>query len=162
MESAPYPNKAFDVVTMFDVLEHTRDPIACLQEIRRVLTDDGFVAIRVPDVGGLLPRLCHSVTRLTRGRYSKPFRLLWQVHRWGFNGTSLQVLSQQSGFVIHSEYGEDAQDLGLMDKKDWARSVFVRLAVRGVVTLSHWLRLWDERVVVLSKDSGPATVGQAS
>jgi 2-polyprenyl-3-methyl-5-hydroxy-6-metoxy-1,4-benzoquinol methylase len=40
---------AFEIVTCLNVLEHLRDPLTALRTLRSVLTEDGIVAIVVPD-----------------------------------------------------------------------------------------------------------------
>jgi len=50
LEEANFPTGAFDCVTMWDVLEHVHDPLGTLREISRVLSDDGILVIRVPNL----------------------------------------------------------------------------------------------------------------
>jgi SAM-dependent methyltransferase len=47
-KAIPYPNATFDIVTMFDVLEHIYDQSAALREIRRVLKPGGLLVVTVP------------------------------------------------------------------------------------------------------------------
>ena len=56
IENAPYPNDFFDVIAMFDVLEHTQNPVTCLREVRRLLTNQGVVVIRVHPVESAVQR----------------------------------------------------------------------------------------------------------
>ena len=51
LEDAGYPDKHFDVVTLWHVLEHMRDPAGCLQEIHRILKDSGVLAAELPNIG---------------------------------------------------------------------------------------------------------------
>src|SRR5215472_13721720 len=44
-------NRAYDVVTAFDVLEHMRDPAVLLVKARGWLAPGGVVALTVPDIG---------------------------------------------------------------------------------------------------------------
>ncbi len=44
-----YPNAFFDVVTMWDVLEHVTSPSAHLCEIHRILKQGGWLIVKVPD-----------------------------------------------------------------------------------------------------------------
>ncbi|MCS7220911.1 MAG: class I SAM-dependent methyltransferase [Anaerolineae bacterium] len=48
--SAEFPDRCFDVVTMWDVLEHLYDPVAVLKEIGRVLKPDGVLILRTPSL----------------------------------------------------------------------------------------------------------------
>ena len=50
LEEAKFPDSAFDVVTLWDVLEHLHDPTATLEEISRILNPDGIVVLRVPNL----------------------------------------------------------------------------------------------------------------
>lgn len=44
-----YPPNYFDAVTMWDVLEHTPDPVAYIQEIYRILKKDGVLIMTTPN-----------------------------------------------------------------------------------------------------------------
>jgi len=158
LENTSYPGHFFHVVTMFDVLEHTINPVVCLQEVRRLLVDNGLLVVRVPDLDGLLPRVSHCLQRVTLGHYSKPVRLLWRFHRWGFNWSSLERLFAHDGFDILAQYGEDAQGLSAMKYKHWARNPIVVAGVTTIIHLSRLLGLWDERVVIARKQSAYQSV----
>lgn len=45
IEDANYPNDFFDVITMWDFIEHITDPLSCLKEVRRILKNDGMLFI---------------------------------------------------------------------------------------------------------------------
>jgi len=45
----PYPEKSFDIVVAKDILEHVLDPLAVLQEIRRVLRPHGNLMVIIPN-----------------------------------------------------------------------------------------------------------------
>lgn len=47
---APFEAARFDAVTLWDVLEHTHDPLAILQATRRLLRPGGIVAFSIPDL----------------------------------------------------------------------------------------------------------------
>jgi len=48
-EQLPFQNGAFGVIYCFAVLEHTREPFACLDEMLRVLEAGGFLFLELPD-----------------------------------------------------------------------------------------------------------------
>jgi len=57
LEDASYPPASFDVVTLWNVLEHLHDPIKTLQEVRRVLCSDGVLILSIPNGESLDARL---------------------------------------------------------------------------------------------------------
>ena len=57
LEQAGFADEFFDVVTLWDVLEHLHDPAGSLREIYRILKPDGLVVIRVPNASSWDSRL---------------------------------------------------------------------------------------------------------
>jgi SAM-dependent methyltransferase len=53
-ELSSLPSGAFDVVTIFQVLEHVVDPVAILREIVRIVRPGGRVLIAVPNNDGVV------------------------------------------------------------------------------------------------------------
>lgn len=49
LEQARFSDGLFDVVTLWDVLEHMHDPAGSLREIYRILKPDGLLVIRIPN-----------------------------------------------------------------------------------------------------------------
>jgi SAM-dependent methyltransferase len=47
----------FDVIAMFDVIEHMRDPIACIERARSLLAPDGLLVIETGDLASPWARL---------------------------------------------------------------------------------------------------------
>jgi SAM-dependent methyltransferase len=47
-EPLPFPDGSFDGVLIGEVLEHLRDDVGALQNLRRVLRDDGILVVTVP------------------------------------------------------------------------------------------------------------------
>jgi SAM-dependent methyltransferase len=57
----PYANGSFDVVLCNQVLEHVREDVAALHEMRRVLKPHGLLILGVPNEGCLLARVRNHV-----------------------------------------------------------------------------------------------------
>lgn len=51
------PAAAYDTITAFDTIEHLVDPRSFLVGVRHWLAPDGTLALTLPDMGGLLPRI---------------------------------------------------------------------------------------------------------
>ncbi|MHB1582171.1 MAG: class I SAM-dependent methyltransferase [Acidimicrobiales bacterium] len=79
----------WDVVTMFDFLEHVRDPVATLRAVRSVLSPSGRALISTPSTGS-------PVHRLT-GRLWPQYR---EEHLVLFTPAGLQLALARAGFVL--------------------------------------------------------------
>ena len=61
---AGYADASFDVITLFDVIEHLADPQAELAAILRLLKPGGLLLQSTPDIDGLFPRLSLLVAKI--------------------------------------------------------------------------------------------------
>lgn len=127
-KAIPFPDASFDVVTLFEVLEHVSDERSLLAEIRRVLRDDGLLIVSVPrrnllsfmDWGNykyLFPALHRRwyVRKHGRSAYeyryvNNPYGLIGDVEKekaWHkhFRRRDLVALLRGSGFAIRDVDG---------------------------------------------------------
>ena len=80
---------SFDVVTLWDVLEHTPDPKAVLLECGRILKDKGLLVVNYPDIGSLVSRLM-----------GRQWVFLLSVHLYYFTLSTIKKILEQTGFQI--------------------------------------------------------------
>jgi len=78
----------FDVITMFDVIEHVREPLAWLVRARELLAPGGLLVIETGDVASAWARLL--------GRHW--YFLDPPQHLWYFTGDGLEALLARAGF----------------------------------------------------------------
>jgi SAM-dependent methyltransferase len=87
---ADLPSGHFHAVTLWDVLEHTFDPLDTLREVNRLLVDDGIVGMTLPN--------WHSLDRMLFGRawigYDVP------RHLYAFTQPVLRRLLKDAGFCV--------------------------------------------------------------
>jgi SAM-dependent methyltransferase len=63
----PFADGALDVVFCTEVLEHLKEPVGCLREIRRTLRPRGRLALSVPNATGFAP--FHRLGAVVRGAW---------------------------------------------------------------------------------------------
>ena len=89
-DAIPFRDGRFQVVTLWDVIEHLTDPNAALSEIARVLAPGGRLILTTGDVESALARLSGARWHL----YTLP------EHLYFFSRRSLQILLERNGFEI--------------------------------------------------------------
>ena len=80
----------FDLVTMWDVLEHIPDPVAAVREVRKVLKPDGFFLIETQNVNSTAARVLGK-----RWQHYKHAE-----HIYHFNAKTLGDILTRGGFEI--------------------------------------------------------------
>lgn len=90
IEKAHYPEQFFDVITLWDVLEHLHHPLQALEEINRILKPNGLLVLRLPNAAS---------------RDAALFGPFWAGldpprHLYVFTPQTLQHMLQKSGFAI--------------------------------------------------------------
>ena len=80
--------KTFDVITMFDVIEHVRDPRADLLHARARLRQGGLLVLNTPDAGSLYARVLGERWHL----------IVPPEHLDYFTRRAMRILLEQTGF----------------------------------------------------------------
>jgi 2-polyprenyl-3-methyl-5-hydroxy-6-metoxy-1,4-benzoquinol methylase len=60
LEITDLPSHSFDLITLWEVLEHLAEPQLVLTESRRLLSPEGLLLILVPNAGSLVTRVLHE------------------------------------------------------------------------------------------------------
>lgn len=93
LEDADFPAGSFQVITLWDVLEHVNSPTQVMSLVRKWLTPGGWVFLNLPNSA--------SLTAKTSG---SRWVLLLREHFWYFSPVTMQFLLEKTGFtLIHSQ-----------------------------------------------------------
>lgn len=92
LASSGFPNQHFDVITMWDVIEHVSDPAAELREAHRLLCPGGILVVHTMDIDSLFARLM-----------GHRWPWLMEMHLFFFSQRTLKQMVEKIGYqVIHS------------------------------------------------------------
>lgn len=108
LEQAKYPSETFDVITMFEVIEHLPDPLNTLKECNRILKKNGLIIIQTGNVESLSAKI-----------YGKrwPYFLLGHLHY--FSKKTISKMLEKAGFKIVKIYNGDEISLSANYKCFW-------------------------------------------
>ena len=86
----------FDIVTLWDVLEHVRQPFELLLQLRGVLRPGGLIFVSVPNASAMRWKaVVHRLRGLPKGFGWVP----WE-HVFYYSPASLALLHRNAGFVV--------------------------------------------------------------
>lgn len=149
LEDDTFPPGRFDVVTMWDVIEHVPDPTVTLKRILPLLRPGGLLLLKTPNVDGLFPQASLRVAgRLGFWGHPEP-----PGHLYQFSSKTLGRMTANAGFAPVAEHQQRIPiSYSFGGPRQWLRSLkwaaycaaFIPLALAG-----PWLRRGDDVVLVL-------------
>jgi len=129
LREADLPTSGFDVVTLWDVIEHFANPRAELREINRILKPGGILGIITPNIGS-------PAARILKDKWLEIHRM--PEHLIFFSARTLKRLLEETGFEIL-----EAHSIGKKFYLDsFIRNLNFQLRVFGLPALPvprfHW------------------------
>ena len=148
---AGHDDASFDIITLFDVIEHLPDPLSELSALRRLLKPGGLLLQSTPDIDGLFPRLSEKLAnRLDYWPHPEPPHHLFQ-----FSQATLSRMTEKAGFAVEGAHHTSIDlDYNFGSPRHWKRSpkmlayaaVFAPVALVGEWTgQGDWLYLGATR-----------------
>jgi SAM-dependent methyltransferase/folate-dependent phosphoribosylglycinamide formyltransferase PurN len=98
IRDARYPAKSFDVVSVLDTLYYAPNPLEELNEIARVLKDDGLLVVEIPGHNYRAMREKGPVCWLLDGVWRR--NLADHSHLYFFSPDTLRLLLRKAGFRV--------------------------------------------------------------
>lgn len=122
IDAVPLAPATFDVVTLWDVIEHTPDPMHVLRTTRSLLTPRGLLVVNYPDIGSWIAR--------AMGR-RWPF--LSSVHLYYFTRRTMREALRRAGFepIVLRPHIQRLQLGYIAARGSVVSPALSRLAVRG-------------------------------
>lgn len=84
------PN-SFDLLTMWDVIEHIYDPLTAIKNAKKLLVKDGTILLNIPDIGTSMARIV--------GNFNWWFL---SVHLHHFKSSTISMLAESVGMQVVS------------------------------------------------------------
>lgn len=119
--------ETFDLVTGWDVIEHSRDPVGLMKAVRSSLLPDGIVALSTPNQRSILDLLGGLIYRLSAERITKPLEKFYiEQHFLYFTPETLRQCLALADLSVFEEKTE------LTDLRRLSLSPVVRLLLESM------------------------------
>jgi len=141
-----FAEASFDVITMWDVLEHLEHPQKGLTEAHRILKDDGILLLDTPNEGSLTRRVAHLIYRFFGGRIVYPAKSLYHIyHRYYFSENTLGRILDATGFAVIEMIRKP------IPREKGRGNTLERAVVSAFAAVEKWLNMDFELLVVARK-----------
>lgn len=123
----------FDVITMWDFLEHLGEPVVALRKAFSLLRPGGLLVVETPARDSIVHWVAKFAYHATLGKVTQALNLTYGLHHLQyFSSRSLSAVIASAGFeVIECDRGATSlQDLGLIDTgslRGFAKSLMIRM-----------------------------------
>lgn len=94
-----FKENSFDVVTLWDLIEHVREPKELLKEVCKILKPEGIVLILTPNQNSLIKKTTNLSYKLSFGRWKAPANVVYDIHHlYYFSKKNITMLLNKIGF----------------------------------------------------------------
>lgn len=140
-----FSDNEFDVITLWDVLEHVTDPKKTLQECNRIMKQNGLLVVNYPDIGSPVSKAM-----------GKRWIFLLSVHLFYFDKKTIKKILNKTGFdVIKIKKHFQRLSLGYLVYRMQAYNKFLYKIGDKIVNLLHMNNLlipyWLGQTLVLAR-----------
>jgi SAM-dependent methyltransferase len=156
LDGAPHAPGTFDLVTLWDVIEHVPDPIALLRRARELLRPDGTLILETQDIDSLVARLL--------GRRWHHFK--HDEHLYHFGRSTVRELLARAGLrfveMAHGAAGKYVSLGFVVERAARVHPALSRLlrALARAEKANLYVNLGDEMIVVARPDRAPTERGR--
>lgn len=131
MEEADFEAQRFDVISLWDVIEHVHDPRMTLAQLSRWLKSRGLLLLATPNHDSLLNFIAERIYLFSGGLLKKPLSFFYvPEHILYFTPDTLRQLVEGCGFRVLKEIktGTDIDRYKVSKKVKWVAKVLLGLA----------------------------------
>lgn len=108
LEQQNFKAESFDVITLWDVIDHVEKPQQFLNYVYMLLKPGGLLVVQTTMEDSLLYRAAHYMYLLSAGYVKKPVARCHPIHHSTFYSTStVKVAMEKAGFSIIKQIPDD-------------------------------------------------------
>jgi 2-polyprenyl-3-methyl-5-hydroxy-6-metoxy-1,4-benzoquinol methylase len=138
---------SFDVITGWDIIEHTRKPVDLLRSMRESLAPEGLIALSTPNQKSILDLIAGAMYRLSAGAFTAPLEKFYiEQHFLYFTPDTLAQSLQLAGLDVV------AMERELTDLRRLTLAPYTRLALLALFVVARGLSL-ENRLFTIARSA---------
>lgn len=145
VEEAVFKDKSYNVITMWDFIEHVNNPVKAIEAVSKRLGKNRMLVIATPNQKSLLAQLAAFVYCISFGLIKFPVNTLYFLtHSSYFSLDTLRFLFDKTGYKIENV---------LMDETDLRRlnlNAFMKMVVKTIFFFSKIFSM-ENRIIVFAR-----------
>ena len=150
-EDIDFSENYFDVVIMWGVIEHLKDPQRVLQKINKILRGGGLLLIYTPNANSLFHKLARLAYLCSAGKFKYPLcKLFMAMHLYYFTPKTISKMLVNNELVTLKILKENI-DLNIIfatcADRQFVRNSVIKNSIKGISFLSSALRMQSHMVV---------------
>jgi len=148
--------KNYDIITMWDLLEHLPNPRIALQKVNGITTQGGFLVIELPARDSFIHLLVKGIYRMSFGYIKRPLFSVYGIHHLQyFSKKSIIDFLNNNGFKVIEVYRCQTNVKALLKKSHKKFSILIccyNLCLRLSFLLGKILKKQNKMVVFAKKN----------
>jgi 2-polyprenyl-3-methyl-5-hydroxy-6-metoxy-1,4-benzoquinol methylase len=156
-----HPQREYDIITMWDVLEHIKDADIVIDKCSKMLKDDGFIFIQVPQIDSVIARMFkvkwHHITSSHINYFSKN-TIATLLNKYGIEVVSIRSNIELKHVLVNvilplikrkpSDFAGSQEDFNkITNKPIWVLKVML-FAQNTLLAVISFLRIGEEMIVI--------------
>jgi len=139
-------DRRFDVIVLWDLIEHPQDPITFVIKSQELLKEDGLLVIATPHDPNLLSYLASAFYRLSGGKIKFPVQQLYILeHTSYFSQKIMKLFLGNGGFHVLKSWKTET------DLARYHFSKFMRWALQIAFLFARILNLQNRAIFIAKK-----------
>ena len=103
--------KLFDVITLWDVVDHSEKPLELLKGVRTIIKPNGYIFVETTVIDSTIFQLAEKLFYLSFGKLKTPFLKGYPVHHSNYySSKSMRQDIEKAGFKVEKEIREPFGD----------------------------------------------------
>lgn len=142
LERAKFASNTYNLVTMWDLIEHLTDPLSTLKETKRILKDNGMILILTINTDSLIGKLANLSSSSKDYLYDKQ-------HNFFFTHNTLKKMVEKAGFKDVQKFDSFGAQISRWQSRKVPTPMY--LAVNMLDIIARLLNFEYRQVIIAKK-----------